>query len=104
MTLEEFNRVVIEAEDYLALRDSGVCYSLNRMNCECEELFYKIFKPTPRENIKWNMWRTSYWLGNGLSGSLSRQHNLDLDITRFIALGLFKEIVIEEKLYLELGI
>ena len=113
MILEEFKQKITEAEDKLDKPSYfGFCATLSGVHSQTiqsynyikssHRVFKGIFEPKSGENYKWNNNWTSYWLGNCEFDSLSNKYGLDIKITRFIALGLFEQIVIDEKLYLEM--
>lgn len=100
MTLEEFHKSIIKAGKELeSPTRNGVCSALHKAFYIGDNLFGDIFRPNIDENYKWNSSHTCYWLGNGQFDSLSYKYKLNTDITRFIALGFFEQIVIDEKLY-----
>ena len=103
MKLKEFRNKLSDTEKYLSCGVNGVCYAIEGIISHRTKLkFIDRFEPTSEESLKWLDYYSGYWLGNGGKGSLSNREKLEPMITRFIALGLFEQIVIDEKLYLEM--
>ena len=97
MTLEEFKRRMRKAEREL-MYYGGVCGALGTsQGFKVKKKFADILKPTLveasqfKECLSLDGYTSIYWLGKPYGDK----------IDRYIALGLFEQICIDEKLYLE---
>ena len=103
MTRTEFNKSIERCmTDIDSGVVSGVCgVLLYSIGLHARLVFIEIFESTWDEDRYWNDYSSAFWLGNGYPDSLSHVEKLDSKTTRLIALGLFEQLMLDSKEYME---
>lgn len=104
MTRTEFNKSIERCmTDIDSGVVSGVCGAIRyNIGLHAKSVFTDIFIPTRDENQYWNGYaEVLFWLGNGHTNSLSYVKKLNPTTTRLIALGLFEQLILDSKEYME---